>query len=200
VENGKGARSQGFDFQGQWRPIDPLTVSLNVGYDDAYYVDPVAGPRGPGIGPNAVNAHDRFPVAPWQIAASVAYDTMLLGRWNTYIQFDYQWSSAYHQPGSFGVASWNPYILNVGAVDNVSGRLGVRLANWDLNVFANNLLDRNEKLGNAGIGITQCIATNFACSVNSGTGGAPGFNNFNPFVNQIYTRPREVGIQANYRF
>jgi outer membrane receptor protein involved in Fe transport len=200
VENGKGARSQGFDFQGQYRPIDPLTLSLNVGYDDAYYVDPVAGPKGPGIGPNAVNAGDRFPVSPWQISASVAYDTMMFGRYDTYLQFDYQWSSAYHQPGSFGVASWNPYILNVGAVDNVSGRLGVRLANWDLNVFANNLLDRNEKLGNAGIGITQCIATNLACSATSGAGGAPGFNNFNPFVNQLYTRPREVGVQANYRF
>jgi hypothetical protein len=87
----------------------------------------------------------------------------------------------------------------VGAVDNVSARFGVRLANWDLNVFANNLLDRNEKLGNQGNGVTQCIATNFACSPTSNNGIA-GFNSFNPFVTQIFTRPREVGIQANYRF
>jgi outer membrane receptor protein involved in Fe transport len=199
VENGKGARSQGFDFQGQWRVIDPLVVSVNVGYDEAKYIDPVAGPKGPGIGPNAVNGGDPFPVAPWQVSLSAAYDTKLFDKYDAYLQVDYQWSSAYRQPGSFGVASWNPYILNVGAVDNVSARLGTRFAKWDLNVFANNLLDSSEKIGNAGVGITQCIATNFACTATSNNGGS-AFNSFNPFVNQLYTRPREMGVQANYRF
>jgi outer membrane receptor protein involved in Fe transport len=199
VENGKGARSQGFDFQGQYRPIDPLTLSLNVGYDNAYYIDPVAGPLGPGHGPNAVNAGDPFPVAPWQISATAAYERELFNKWDSYIQFDYQWSSGYHTPGSFGVASWNPYVRDVGAVDNVSARLGVKFGTWDLNVFSNNLLDRLEKLGNAGNGITQCIATNLACTNNS-NGGAPGYGNLNPFVSQLYTRPREIGLQANYRF
>ena len=97
------------------------------------------------------------------------------------------------------MASWNPYVRQVDAVDNVSARLGVRFANWDLNVFSNNLLNRLEKLGNAGIGISQCVATNLACT-NSSNNGNPAYGNFNPFVNQIYTRPREVGVQANYRF
>jgi outer membrane receptor protein involved in Fe transport len=70
VENGKRALSQGVDFQAQLRPVDPLTLGFNLGYDDAHYVDPVAGPRGPGVGPNAVNAGDPFPVPRWQIAAS----------------------------------------------------------------------------------------------------------------------------------
>ena len=200
VENGKNARSQGFDLQTQLRPIDPVTLSFNVGYDNAFYVDPVAGPLGVGHGPNAVNAGDAFPLAPWQISASAAYNFTSFGKYDSYIQFDYQWSSGYHQPGSFGVASWNPYILDVGAVDNVSSRLGVRFKAWDLNVYANNLLDRLEKQGNQGNGITQCVATNFACTATSGAGGVAGFNSFNPFVNQIYSRPREIGVQANYRF
>jgi outer membrane receptor protein involved in Fe transport len=200
VLNGKRARSQGVDFQGQWRPLNPLTLAANVAYNDARYVDPVAGPRGPGIGPNAINAGDPFPVPPWQVSATAAYDTMMFGKYDAYLQFDYQWASSYRQPGSFGVASWNPYILNVGAVDNVSGRLGARFDGWDLNVFANNLFNTHEKLGNAGNGITQCLATNFACSATSGVNGTAAFNSFNPFVNQLYTRPREVGIQANYRF
>jgi iron complex outermembrane receptor protein len=199
VLNGKGARSQGFDFQGQYRVIDPLTLSFNLGYDDAKYIDPVAGPRGPGVGPNAVNAGDPFPVSPWQISASATYDTMVF-KYDSYLQVDYQWSSSYTTPGSFGVASWNPYVRNVGAVDNVSARLGVRFSNWDLNIFSNNLLDRLEKLGNAGNGISQCVATNLACTATSGPGGSAGFNNYSPFVNQLYTRPREVGVQANYRF
>jgi outer membrane receptor protein involved in Fe transport len=199
VENGKKALSQGVDLQAQVRPVDPLTLGFNMGYDDAHYVDPVAGPRGQGFGPNAVNAGDPFPVPRWQISANATYDWMLFGKINAYMRFDYQWFSGYHQPGTFGVASWNPYILDVGATDNLSGRFGVRLSNWDLNVYANNLLDRNEKQGNQGNGITQCLATNFACSATS-NGGLAGFNSFNPFVTQLYNRPREIGIQANYRF
>jgi hypothetical protein len=197
VENGKRALSQGADIQTQWRPIDPLTLSFNVGYNDAHYVDPVAGPLG--TGPKAVNAGDPFPLSPWQIAASLNYDRPVMGKYDGYLQLDYQWASGYHAPGSFGVASWNPYVRDVGATDNVSARLGVRFDSWDLNVFSNNLLDRSEKVGNAGIGISQCVATNLACT-NSSNGGLPGYGNFTPFVNQLYTRPREVGIQANYRF
>ena len=199
VENGKRALSQGADLQAQYRVIDPLTVTFNVGYDDAHYVDAVAGPLGPGIGPKAINAGDHFPLAPWQVSASANYNAVLFDKWNTYLQVDYQWSSAYRQPGSFGVASWNPYILNVGAVDNVSARLGVRFKTWDLNVFSNNLLDVNEKIGNAGVGISQCNAAILACTATSNN-GAPSYNNFNPFVSQNYTRPREVGVQANYHF
>jgi iron complex outermembrane receptor protein len=198
VENGKKALSQGADLQTQFRPIDAVTLSFNVAYDDAHYVDAVAGPLG--TGPKAINAGDPFPLSPWQISAAINYDTRLLDRWNTYLRVDYQWSSSYHTPGSFGVASWNPYVRDVGAVDNVSARLGVRFTDWDLNVFSNNLLDRNEKIGNAGNGITQCQATNLPCTNSSGAGGAPGYGNFSPFVSQLYTRPREVGVQANYRF
>jgi iron complex outermembrane receptor protein len=199
VENGKKALSQGVDFQGQYRPIDPLTLSFSVGYDDAHYVDPVSGPLGAGHGPIAINAGDPFPLAPWQISASANYQTKVFDKYDSYLRVDYQWSSSYHTPGSFGVASWNPYVRNVDAVDNVSARLGVRFANWDLNVFSNNLLNRLEKLGNAGIGISQCVATNLACT-NASNNGGPAYGNFSPFVNQIYTRPREIGVQANYRF
>jgi iron complex outermembrane receptor protein len=198
VLNGGRARSEGFDFQGQYRPIDPLTLSFNLGYDNAYYIDPVSGPLGAGHGPNAINAGDKFAVPPWQLSASAAYDTELFGR-DTYLQLDYQWTSGYTQPGSFGVASWNPYVLDVGAVDTFNGRLGVRFTGWDLNVWANNLLNRLEKVGNAGNGISQCVATNQACT-NSSLNGNAGFGAFNPFVSQLYTRPREIGLQANYRF
>jgi hypothetical protein len=34
----------------------------------------------------------------------------------------------------------------------------------------------------------------------SGPGGGPAYANFNPFVNQLCNRPREIGVQANHRF
>jgi outer membrane receptor protein involved in Fe transport len=191
VLNGGKARSEGFDFQGQYRPIQPLTVSLNVGYDNAYYVDPVAGPRGPGIGPPAVNAGDHFPVPKWQVSASINYVAQITSTLDSYLQLDYQWQSGYVQPGSFGVAAYSPFTLRVAGTDVVNARLGFRFDKVDLNVFANNLLDGNDKIGNAGIGKTQCNALDRSCTA---------YNNFNPFVNQLYQRPREIGVQANYRF
>ncbi|HEY4030074.1 MAG TPA: TonB-dependent receptor [Caulobacteraceae bacterium] len=190
TENGGRARSEGVDLQGQYRPIQSLTFDVAAGYDDARYIDPVAGPRGPGIGPPAVNAGDPFPVPPWQLSLSGTWDKTF-GAYNPYLRVDYQWQSGYTQPGSFGVASYSRYVLHVGANDVVNTRLGIRYRAWDFNVFANNLLDWSEKVGNAGIGVTQCSARDPSCAL---------FGNFNPFVNQLYQRPREIGMQVNYRF
>ncbi len=85
------------------------------------------------------------------------------------------------QPGSFGVASYSPYTLSVAGTDVVNARIGARFNRVDINVFANNLLDGEDKIGNAGVGITQCNAADRSCRA---------YNNFNPFVNQIYQRPR----------
>jgi hypothetical protein len=55
-------------------------------------------------------------------------------------------------------------------------------------------LDTREKIGNAGIGQTGCSTTapnNQGCTT---------YSLFNPFVNQVYQKPRTIGVQANYRF
>ena len=82
---------------------------------------------------------------------------------------------------------------------NVASGASFQQSVRDLNVFSNNLLNSYEKIGNAGIGVSQCNAAILACTTTSNN-GAPSYGNFNPFVNQNYTRPREVGVQANYRF
>jgi iron complex outermembrane receptor protein len=192
VINGGRAQSQGVDFQGQYRPIPPLTLGLNVGFDDAKYIDPVSGPLGAAPGrPNAINAGDHFPIPPWQLSASARYDFEVV-RLPAYVRLDYQWQSGYQNPGTFGVAAYNPYTLDAGGLDQLNGRLGIAFNNWDLNIYANNIIDRNEKVGNAGDGVSQCT-----------TAGGPScaaYNNFNPFVSQAYQMPRVVGVQANYRF
>jgi len=200
VQNGGKARSQGVDFQAQYRPVNPLTLTLNLGYTDAKYVDPVAGPRGlvPGVAPS-INAGDPFAIPKWQVSFSAMYTMTLMG-FDTYLRGDYQWQSGYDGPGSFGVATYNPYQRHVPARDLLNARFGVRLNNWDVNVFANNLLDSRDKLpgGNnvgAGVGITGCPLASAG-----GTAACTGFTNYTPFVSQGYQRPREVGIQANYRF
>jgi outer membrane receptor protein involved in Fe transport len=200
VQNGGKARSQGVDVQAQFRPVSPLTLTLNLGYTDAKYVDPVAGPRGlvAGVAPS-INAGDPFPIPKWQVSLSAVYNRNLFG-FDTYLRGDYQWQSAYDGPGSFGVATYNPFQRHVPSRDVLNARFGVRLNNWDVNLFANNLLDSRAKLAaptnvGAGVGITGCPLPSAG-----GTAACAGFSNFNPFVNQPYQRPREVGVQANYRF
>ena len=43
-------------------------------------------------------------------------------------------------------------------------------------------------------------AASLACTNSSSATGGPGYSNFKPIMSQIYTRPREMGIQANYEF
>jgi outer membrane receptor protein involved in Fe transport len=192
VQNGGKAQSRGFDLQAQYRPISPLNLGFNLSYTDAKYIDPVAGPKGlvAGVAPS-INAGDHFAVPQWQFSASAQYDFTVYER-NLYLRGDYQYQGGYTNPGSFGVAVYNPYTLNVPSWDVFSLRGGITFANWDLNVYSNNLFNKWQKLGNAGAGISGCQpASGPSCS---------SFTVYSPFVTQNYVRPREIGVQANYRF
>jgi iron complex outermembrane receptor protein len=196
VQNGGRAQSRGFDMQAQYRPVSPLNLGLNLSYTDARYIDPVAGPKGlvPGV-PPSINAGDHFAIPKWQISTSAQYDFTLVKQ-NVYIRGDYQYQGGYQTPGTYGVAVYNPFTLNVPSWDTLALRGGVTFSNWDLNLYANNVLDSFQKLGNAGNGITGCAQP-------AAVGGSPActsYSTYNPFVTQNYQRPREIGVQANYRF
>lgn len=191
VQNGAKARSEGVDLQAQFRPVRPLTIGMNLGYTNARYLEAVAGPRGnvPGV-PPSINKGDHFAVPKWQLSMSAQLD-FTLASLNMYVRGDYQWQSKYTGPGTFGVASYNPFTLNVPSRDQLNARLGVTFDRLDVNVFAFNVLDSKDQIGNSGNGISGCAATSQNCSV---------FTLYQPFVNQGVVRPREVGVQANYRF
>jgi outer membrane receptor protein involved in Fe transport len=208
VINGGRARSQGADFQIQYRPIDPLTLTMNLGYDDAHYVDPVKGPTPTTAQSGAPplptqNAGDPLGVPPWQISGSAEYN-FRVGKFDAYVRADDQWQGAYANGPSFGVSQYNPYTRYVGAQNVLNARGGVRLDNWDVNIFALNLLDSRQKVGNAGNGIGACRApTPQVGGGYSSLGGGAGctvYSTWTPFVQQTYQRPRVIGIQANYRF
>lgn len=208
VINGGRARSQGADFQVQYRVIDPLTLTMNLGYDDAHYVDPVKGPTPTtaqsGAPPlPAQNAGDPLGVPRWQISGSAEYN-FRLGKFDAYLRADDQWQGAYVNGPSFGVSQYNPYTRYVGAQNILNGRAGLKLDSWDVNIFALNLLDSRQAVGNAGNGIGACRGPTPAVGGGySSLGGGPGcttYTTWSPFVGQVYQRPRVVGVQANYRF
>jgi outer membrane receptor protein involved in Fe transport len=196
VQNGGRAQSRGFDLQTQFRPIAPLNLGFNVSYTDARYIDSVAGPKGPVVGvPPSINAGDHFAVPAWQLSANAQYDFTFMNQ-NLFIRGDYQFQGGYSQPGSYGVSVYNPYTRYVKSWDTLSLRGGVNFKNWDMNIYANNVLNEWEPLGNAGKGISGCAGPTSA----AGSPACSTFSVYSPFVNQAYLRPREIGIQANYRF
>jgi outer membrane receptor protein involved in Fe transport len=193
VMNGGRARSEGFDLQTQWRPIQPLTLTMNASYTNARYIDAVAGPKpGPGVRPS-INAGDGFNIPKWQVSFSAQYNTALTSTIDGYARLDYQWQSDYLNGTSYGTANYNVFTLKADSQDLMNARVGVRFGQVDLNVFANNLLNSRDRIGNAGNGKGAC---------NAATGGpnCTVYTTFTPFVNQSYQKPRTLGAQATYRF
>jgi outer membrane receptor protein involved in Fe transport len=199
VMNGGRAKSQGVDFQTQFRPIGPLTLTLNLGYDDAKYVDPVRGPSG-GAGATAlpsINAGDALGVPPWQASVSAQYNFTAFGKFDSYVRLDDQWQSSYTNGPSYGVSQYNPFTRFIGEQNTLNARLGARIENWDFSLFALNLADSRYKIGNTGNGIGACATPTAAVP---GGPGCTTYATWTPFVGQTYQRPRVVGLQANYRF
>jgi iron complex outermembrane receptor protein len=189
VMNGGAARSQGVDFQSQYRPIPPLVLGLNFSYTDAKYINGVAGPNPqPGIKPS-INPGDGFSIPPWQVSASAEYTHDIVNNMNGYLRLDYQYQGAYQNGASYGTSSYDYFTRGVPVVTYVNGRLGVRVKGFDVNIYANNLLDARAQIGNAGNGKIGC--SDYYCNQ---------YITYTPFVSQAYQQPRTVGLQLNYRF
>jgi outer membrane receptor protein involved in Fe transport len=192
VTNGGGARSEGFDLQTQFRPISPLTLTFNAAYTNSRYLEAVTAPK-PATG-KLYNAGDNLAVPKWQISASAQYDTEIYNH-GVYARIDYQYQSKFNATGTAGTSAYNPFTAVAPARDLFNARAGVRVRDdFEVNVFALNLFDSKDQAGNgatanAGNGRSTC--NNVACS---------SYVGFTPFVQQAYWRPREIGIQANYRF
>jgi iron complex outermembrane receptor protein len=86
VANAASARIQGFEFEGEWRPVSQLTLNLATGYTDAYYrkfVDAVLGDL----------TSLPFDVPRWTATGGARYvQPLSLG--DVSIQADYRWQSS----------------------------------------------------------------------------------------------------------
>jgi outer membrane receptor protein involved in Fe transport len=193
VMNGGRARSEGFDLQATFHPLQPLTLSLNAGYTHAFYIDAVAGPNPNVVVAHSINSGDGFNIPDWQTSSSVEYDRNITGPYNGYARLDWQWQNSYLNGTSYGTAGYNPFTYHVQAQNTFNLRLGVRREGMEMNVFVNNLTAAHAQLGNSGNGKTVC---------NSATGGpnCTVYNTYNPFVSVAYQRPRTIGVQLSYRF
>jgi outer membrane receptor protein involved in Fe transport len=198
VANMGQVQSRGGDIAVQFRPIEPLTLGLTVGYNDAKFTKTscangleYVGTTCVGSGLSAapiVSEGNRLVGAPWTVLTSAEYSHPLaLFKGNPgYLRVDYQVTTAQTATLAFQDAHnalFDDTIPGLPQINNLQMRAGVRWNGFDLSVFGNNLTNQHPLLFES-----RDIPPNLP-------NAAPD----NLYYGRT-TRPRTIGITATYRY
>jgi outer membrane receptor protein involved in Fe transport len=146
VANLGKATSRGFDFQGEFLPVDHLTTGLALGYNHAVFDQSILSPPDPvtGVRPVLVRAGDSLGVNPWTVAVNAQYDFNAWGH-NSYVRADDQFASRQSTPTPSenpNDETYAPGLVKLPQTNLLSFRLGTRFANGvDLSLFVKNVFD-----------------------------------------------------------
>lgn len=146
VANLGKATSRGFDFQGEFLPVDHLTTGVSLGYNHAVFDQSLLSPPDPvtGVRPVLVRAGDSLGVNPWTVALNAQYDFVAFGH-NSYVRADDQFASRQSTPTNSedpGNETYAPGLVPLPQTNLLSLRLGTRFANGvELSLFAKNVFD-----------------------------------------------------------
>ncbi len=190
VQNLGAARSQGGDLEAQFRVFDGFTVSIAGNYNETTYTEDALGPK-PLTGQQVVfaRAGESLGRQPWRVNLQAQYNWLAMGQYDAFVRADWTHTPSY-DTAFFGQASYTPDNARELKTDLVNFRTGVTVANTDISLFVNNVF--NSKDGTPAGGRTGCVAaTGAACT---------DFSSYNPAFTMTTFRPREIGVQANYRF
>jgi outer membrane receptor protein involved in Fe transport len=151
VANLGKATSRGFDFQGEFLPVDHLTAGVALGYNHAVFNQSILSPPDPvtGVRPVLVRAGESLGVNPWTMAVNAQYDFVAWGR-NGYVRGDDEFSSRQSTPTPAEDPTnetYSPGLVELPQTNLLNFRLGTRFANGvDLSLFVKNLLDSHPVL------------------------------------------------------
>lgn len=146
VANLGKATSRGFDFQGEFLPIDQLTTGVALGYNHAVFDESILSPPDPvtGIRPVLVRAGNALGVNPWTLAVNAQYDFTAFG-YSGYIRADDQFASRQSTPTPSqdpNNETYAPGLVPLPQTNLLALRLGTRFANGiDLSLFVKNVFD-----------------------------------------------------------
>ncbi|MDR2216617.1 MAG: TonB-dependent receptor [Nevskiaceae bacterium] len=198
VANGGKARSEGLEFESEALLFDSLTANLAVGYNKSESLETVTGLFGP-INLNtgapvtsgyvvSLDGTPLTPIAPkWSVQTGARYDYQFGEEVRAYIRADYRWTSKYVTSFA-GTQSYAPDASVGISTDRLNLRLGFELRNFDVNVFATNLLGQKGNITGGG---------RAGCPIDP-SGACPTFTSYNPFFQTSYL-PRVIGLQVAYR-
>jgi outer membrane receptor protein involved in Fe transport len=185
VANVPSARSKGAEVELQLRPFEALTLNAAAAYGKAKYTSTLKYAGARGLDLFAAQNGQLFPQPKWTLDFGARYDVALPGANRGYLRLDYRWLDGYAlaPPGSPGYTPDSSLVPKQG---NLNLRLGVEHADFDLNLFVNNLTD--EKKGQTTGGRSSC--TNADCST---------FLTYNIARTLSAPIPRQIGVQLVYR-
>jgi outer membrane receptor protein involved in Fe transport len=169
------AISEGFDLDATYQVTDDLILNVAVGYTEAKYSKSAIDPSN---GSLLARAGDSLDVVPWTATIGLQYN-FLVGDDSAFVRADYEFSSHRHRP-TINEDPQTEY-FDAGlhadpATSLVSLRTGITLANWEFNLFMDNVFNAHPQLSLA----------------------------HQDSFTQLYTaetfRPRTTGVTASYRF
>jgi outer membrane receptor protein involved in Fe transport len=184
VVNAPRAESKGVEFEGQFRPIEALTLNTAVSYDRAVYTSSytIPEPKAPIL---VVQNGQLFPQPQWTVDFGARYDVSLGALGQAYARADYRWASGY-QTSPPGSVSYTPDSSVVPESRDLDLRLGFERANYEINIFALNATDYRN--GPQTGGRSQCLNT--ACT---------SYAQYTVFRTVNWGPPRQIGVQIVFR-
>lgn len=193
VSNAGKARSQGFDLAAEGRIFGGLSATLAIGYNDAKYTSDATGPTPlSGAAPALiVHSGDRLSVPPWTVSLGTQYDFKINDSLDAFVRWDGQYASSYYRGLGPGINSYSPDNYRASDIFYASMRAGINYGNLGLNLFVKNLFNSDDELDRS--------ATRTGCSAATGA-ACTAYTRFSPITIVNTFRPREVGIQASYRY
>ena len=187
VFNVPKARSRGVEIEGQFRPIELLTLNAALSHTKAEYRSSLVIPGGPATrAGNLVIANEgqEFAQPPNTADLGARFD-FTVGATPVYARIDYRWQDGYATVAR-NSGAYSPDSSDVPAQKSINLRLGFERGALDVNVFALNVTD--ETKGARSGGRSQC--TNADCSA---------YNSYTYGATVAAPLPRQVGIQLAYR-
>jgi iron complex outermembrane receptor protein len=185
------AVSKGFDLQGNFRFNEHLSIDFAVGYTNAKYTkDVMTEPNSAGVRSIIVNKGDDIVQVPkWSGNIGARYDHKINDEWNLYLFGNYQYTGSYKVTLGPGVLSYDPDAYKAPWIDNVTARLGVSNARYDVSLFVDNLFAQSKLRPGELVGRTSCRNTD--CSIYGANYQAPRGTTL---------RPRTFGLTATARY
>jgi len=170
-DNGKRARSRGVEWEGIWRPLQPLKLGLAASWIEAVLTDDV--PQNATV---IGRAGDRLPSAPrFTGSATVNYGFPLPAMWSaalggTYRYVGRRYTGLSADPNTLLLESYSTIDLNAGATND----------SWSVNLFVRNLANKRAYLQE---NLFTDLATNQPLQVDGAV-----------------LQPRMVGVSIDKRF
>jgi len=148
--NQGSAESRGFDLQGEWLVTDGLDLDFSLGYTDAYYTRTAVA-----AGLLLARKGDKLPGSPWTFSLGGQYNTDVMD-YPSFIRVDYEYASRetgltpsrdpFVDPVFGNVSSFDPALVPEPATNQLSLRIGTTFDNFQVTLFADNLLDSHPQL------------------------------------------------------